>query len=115
MTGTGPGVRTPGHGPQASHVKGVRCGRSVTPFHFSLHVCASVKALGSSSAQARGESEIRGASPMAQPPRSGGRGQKTICQHVYTGYILAGEGDLFLGLQGFDENVAILTFLSMIR
>lgn len=115
MTGTGPGVGTPGHGPQASHVKGVRCGRSITPFHGSLHVCAWVTALGSSSAQARGKSEIRGASPTAQPPGSGGpRTEDNLSTCLHRAYACWRRG-LVPGNTGDDENVAVLTFLSMIR
>lgn len=61
----------------------------------------------------RGDSEMRGAPPMAQPPRRGG--SRTICHHGYAGQMLVGDEGLVVGIQEFDENFAILSFLSMIR
>ena len=71
VTYTGPGVRTAGHDPHASHFMGVMCGHSFIPFGGSLHVCASVTAPGSSCMWATGESEIQKA-PMTWSPRSKG-------------------------------------------
>ena len=51
--------------------------------------------------------------PGPQGARAGG--QNTICQHGFTGPMLASDKGLFLGVQEFDENFAILSFFSMIR